>query len=185
MTSVTTPVRPSAPAVPQNSSGSDVGVTVDDLLRRVQRERLDVVGDAAVDVVVLPVHVGRDRAADRDEAGAGRDRDEVAERQRGADQGVDAHAGRDPRDAGVGIDVDATARSSAAAVEHGAAGVLRGVAIAPAEPAGDQPPAPAPREQRIDVVDVVGSDDGGGGRAVRPQPVSSSTAVSHGRRART
>ena len=102
----------------------------------------------------------------------GRDGHEVPERQRGADQRVDAHAGRDARDAGVGIDADAAGAPAAVergCVEHGAAGVLGRVAVAPAEAAGDQAPPPAPREQGVDVGVVVGCDDErGGGRGAPP-----------------
>ena len=140
MASVMTPVSPSAPAVPQNSSGSTSGVTVERALRRVQREGLDVVGEAAVDVVVLAVHVGRDRAADGDLARARGDRHEPAEGDHRAHERVEADAGVDPDDAV--LEVDVVEPGERGRVEHGAAGVLGRVAVAAAESAGDQPPAP-------------------------------------------
>ena len=67
------PVRPMPPAVAQNSSGSSVGPDQMHALAAVcSGQRLDVVGEGAVDVVVLAVDVGRDRAADGHEAGARR-----------------------------------------------------------------------------------------------------------------
>ena len=111
--------------------GIGSGRDFDHLLRRVQRERLDVVGEAAVDVVVLAVHVGGERAADGHEPRARRDGHEEAERERGADERVDAHARVDPRNAGVGVDVELVVEG--AAVEHGAARVLRRVAVAAPE----------------------------------------------------
>ena len=60
--------------------GVVVGPDLLDPLRRVQRRRLHVVGEAALDVVVLAVDVGGERAAHRDEARARRHRHEPAAR---------------------------------------------------------------------------------------------------------
>ena len=73
-------------------------------VRRRQVDRQDVVAEAALGVVVLAVHVGADRAADRDLAGARQHRHPPAERQGGAHQGVEADPAVDDRDAGVGVD---------------------------------------------------------------------------------
>ena len=152
-----------APAVPQNSSGSDVGCDRDDAFRRVQHERLDVVGDAAVDVVVLPVDVGGERAADGDEPRARGDRHEEAERQHEPHEGVEADAGGDADGAARNVDVDHIGERQT--VEHRAAGVLRGVAVAPAEPARDDPALTCVREQVVDLAVAGHRDDGGGARA--------------------
>ena len=50
--------------------GVAVGADLLDALRRVQRRRLHVVGEAALDVVVLAVDVGGERSAHRHEARA-------------------------------------------------------------------------------------------------------------------
>ena len=153
MTSVITPVSPSAPAVPQNSSGSESGVTSTTPFGVCSVNERDVVGDAAVDVVVLAVHVGRQRAADGHEPGARRDGHEPAEWQQHPHQRVEAHAGVDPHDAL--LDVERTHCVEARRVDDGAARVLRGVAVGAAEPAGDEPARPGGREQRVDVGRVV------------------------------
>ena len=143
-----TPVRPSAPAVPQKSSGSVSGGDGDRALRRVERERLDVVGEAAVEVVALAVHVGGDRAADGDLSSARRDVHEPAERDHRAHDRLEAHAGVDPHDAP--LEVDVVEAGERGRVEHGAAGVLRSVAVAAAEAARDQAATPGPGEPRVD-----------------------------------
>ena len=89
------PVRPMPPTVAQNSSGRRSGPSSTTLpsARSSDRPR-DVVAERPVDVMVLAVDVAGDRPADRDEPGAGRDRDEEAARHDQPQQVVDAHARR-------------------------------------------------------------------------------------------
>ncbi len=90
----TMPVRPIPPTVAQNSSAfspSGVADTTSPDASRMSSWR-DVVAEAAVDVVVLAVHVGRDRTADRDLAGAGNDRQPETEGEQRPQQPVEADA---------------------------------------------------------------------------------------------
>ena len=104
-------------------------------IRRDQRERPHVVAEAADDVVGLAVDVGADRAADRDLAGARQHRQPQAVRQRGAHQRVEAHARVDVDEPALGVDrVDL---GEARHGEHGAARVLRGIAVGAAQAARD------------------------------------------------
>ena len=79
----TAPVRPMPPMVAQNSrSVSPSGVKRAHLaVGHQQVQRLDVVAEAALGVVVLAVHVGGDRAADGHLTGARQHRHPEAERQ--------------------------------------------------------------------------------------------------------
>ncbi len=53
----------------------------------------DVVADPAIDVMVLAMHVVRDRASERDEAGTGRDGQEPSARHDAAQDGVERRSG--------------------------------------------------------------------------------------------
>ncbi len=142
-----------------------VGVGRDghDSLGRVQHERLDVVGDAAFDVVVLPVDVGGERTAHGDEPRPGGDGDEEAEREDEAQERVEADAGGDAHGATGGVDVDHVGERPA--VEHRAAGVLRRVAVAAAEPARDDPALAGVGEQVVDARVAGDRDQVGGARS--------------------
>ena len=122
----TTPVSPIPATVAQNRSSSGVS-SCDPAIRRDQRERPHVVAEAADDVVGLAVDVGADRAADRDLTGARQHRQPQAVRQRGAHQRVEADARVDVDEPALGVDrVDL---GEARHGEHGAARVLRGIAV--------------------------------------------------------
>src|SRR5690606_26923994 len=113
--------------------GVRLGGDLDHAGGRVQGEREHVVGEPAVDVVVLAVDVGGDGAADGHVPGTGRDGDEPAERHHAAHDRVEAHARVDTDDPAVEVDLAEAGQHSG--VEHGAARVLGGVAVAAAEPA--------------------------------------------------
>ena len=75
------------------------------------------------------------------------------------------------------LEVDLVKPASEVGVEHRAAGVLRRVAVAATEPAGDQPAPPGPGEQAVDRGLVGRVDDRWRqSGAVRPHPVRSSIA---------
>ena len=133
---------------------------------RRQVHRPDVVAEAALGVVVLAVDVGADRAADRDLAGARQHRHPPAERQGGAHQGVQADPAVDDRDARVGVDRGRAGEPGH--VQHGAAGVLRRVAVGAAEAAGDHPARSRSRDRGRHVGGGAGDGDvreGRGGAA--------------------
>ena len=65
---------------------------------------LDEAAERSVLVVVLAVHVGRDRAAQRDEFRPGRDREKPAARQKGLDDLAQRHARFRDQDARVRIE---------------------------------------------------------------------------------
>ena len=68
-------------------------------------------GEGAVDVVVLAVHVGRERAAERDVAGAGGDGDEPAVGERERDQRLEPEPGARVDHAALGVEgVDSRSR---------------------------------------------------------------------------
>lgn len=117
--------------------GDEAGAAV----RRQQLDGAYVAGERPRQMVVLAVDVRADGPADRDVPGPGADGDEPAERQQDLHQPVQAHPGVADHQAVDGVDlVDPV---QARHVEDGAAGVLRGVAVGPAEPAGDGAAAPA------------------------------------------
>ncbi len=64
-----------------------------------------MVRDAAVDVVVLAVHVGGQRTTHGDQASPGGDGDEPPQRQQHPHQGVEADTGIDAHDAALEVDV--------------------------------------------------------------------------------
>ncbi len=171
------PVSPLPPTVAQNSVGlvGRRGVRWRTCAVGGQQvHRADVVAEAAGAVVVLAVDVAGDRAADGDLPGAGQHRHPQPERQRGAHQLVEVHAG---------VDVDERGRPrsiewiwfSGGHVDDEAAAVLGVVAVGAAQSAGD-----ARRGRVLGVrvtastmtsgsgVDSTRATDG----AVRPQPVS-------------
>ena len=92
--------------------------------------------ERSVDMVVLAVDVCRDRATDTHEARPWRDRDEVAVGYQFAHQRVERDAGRH-RD-GVGIPVEMELVDRVAELDDKSAGILRRVAVRPAESARDQ-----------------------------------------------
>ena len=129
------PVRPIPPTVARNPSGSPPGVSVRDLARSPSISSISSIqpAEAAVAALVLAVHVGGDRAADGEVAGAGQHRQQQAFRDH-----------RASRSAKV---VDAEARTVAAAasrsmrggghrVQHHPARVLRRVPVAAPRAAG-------------------------------------------------
>ena len=116
-----------------------------------------MVGDAAVDVVVLPVDVGGERAAHGDEPRARGHRHEEAERQHETHEGVEADPGGDADGAARDVDVDHIGERQA--VEHRAAGVLCGIAVAPAEPPGDDPALTGVCEEVVDLAVAGHRDD--------------------------
>ncbi len=165
------PVRPIPPAVAQNSRGFRRGHAAHLAVGDQQVEPGHVPGEAARPVMVLAVHVGGDRAADRDLPGARRDRHEPAERQRRGHQLLQAHpglAGDQP-----GLRVEAGDAAQPGGPDDQAAAVLRRVVVAAAQAAGDHArgagrrPAgrrPAQDRQARPAATVEG--------AIRPQPVS-------------
>ena len=66
VSSVMTPVRPMPPAVAQKSSGSSSGHVSGEPVGVDELEPFDMGPQGAVAVVVLPVHVARDRPAQAD-----------------------------------------------------------------------------------------------------------------------
>jgi hypothetical protein len=108
---------------------------------RDQRHPLHVLAEAAVAVVVLAVHVARDRAAHRHLSRPRRDRQEPAERQHRRRQPVERYA-RLHRDRAA-LHVERQQPVQPGRVDHEAAGVLGGVAVRPAEPACDGTPRPS------------------------------------------
>ena len=133
----TTPVRPIPATVAQNSSdsGPSSSWTLPSAVTSVDRP--DVVAEAADDVVGLAVDVGADRAADRDLAGARQHRQPQAVGERGAHQGVEADARVDVDE--PALRVDGVDLAEAGHVEHGAARVLRRIAVGAPEAARDDP----------------------------------------------
>ncbi len=100
-----------------------------------QVHRADVIAEAARAVMVLAVDVAGNRAADGDLAGARQHRNPQPERQRRLHQLVQADAGVDIDQPGVGADrVDAVQLGH---VDHQAAAILRVVAVGTAQPACD------------------------------------------------
>ena len=131
------PVRPMPPAVAQNSSGSDcLGHRAQLAAGQDDVGRPHVPGEAAGHVVVLAVHVGRDRAADRHLPGARGHRHEPAGRQARHHELLQADAGLAGRQAGGRVQVEDPVQPGGG--DHHAAVALRGVVVAAAEPAGDR-----------------------------------------------
>ena len=91
--------------------------------------------EGPVRVVVLPVDVARDRAADGDEPGPGCHRDEPTQRDDLAQQAVEADAGIDRGDTGGRIDADRIGTGEQ--LDDRTSAVLRRIAVRPAETAGD------------------------------------------------
>ena len=174
MTSVTTPVRPSAPAVPQNSSGSDAGVTSTTCFG------VWSVNDATW-LAMLPstwwflpwtsAASAPPTVTNRVPGVTGTNQPRGSD---GADQRVEAHARRRrvPRRS---RDRGRCPASSARAVEHGAARVLRRVAVAaPEARARSAPRRPACASGVVHGCAIGGSRPRWAAvGAVRPQPVSS------------
>ena len=98
--------------------------------------------------MVLPVHVGCERAADGDEPRARGHGHEEAERQDETHEGVEADPRGDADRAACDVDVDHVGERQA--VEHRPAGVLRSIAVAPTEPASDDPALTGVCEQVVD-----------------------------------
>ena len=147
--------------------GVVVGPDLVHALRRAQRDALHVVCEAAVDVMVLAVDVGRQRPAHGDVAGPGRDGDEPAAGHKQAQQGVEARARLDADHAPVEVEVEHPVERGG--VDHGAAGVLGRIAVAASQAAGDRPAPARVLEDVLDVLDRVGRDDGRGrGRGAPP-----------------
>ena len=116
-----------------------------------------VVAEGAVAVMVLPVHVCGDRAADRDVPGTRRDRHEEAHRDEQLHELLDAHPGVDRRLARLLVDLPDGGQQRHR--EHAAAGVLRGVAVAAAEPARQRAARTGARERLGDVIRCAGLHD--------------------------
>lgn len=111
-----------------------------------QLQLLDVPREGAGEVMVAAVDVGADRAAHGDMTGGRCDGDEPAERQQDFHQPVQADPGVADHQAGPGVDgADPVQRGH---VEDGAARVLCGVAVGPAEPPGDGTAGPATAYRR-------------------------------------
>ena len=107
--------------------------------------RDDVAAEAAGDVVALAVHVAGDRAADGDVAGARRDREEEPRGSSSAIRSCRLVAGRRAPSTGRRR-VDLAGPGSGS--QHRSPGVLRRVAVGPAEPARDQAARPG-RAHRV------------------------------------
>ena len=173
----TTPVRPIPATVAQNSS-SVWGELLDRAIRRDQRERPHVVAEAADDVVGLAVDVGADRPADRDLTGARQHRQPQAVREGGAHQGVEADARVDIDEPALGVDcVDLP---EAGHDEHGAARVLRGIAVGASEAARDDPAGTRAGDRSDHVLDRAGCDDPGErGRGAAPSVEQLCVDIAH------
>ena len=109
-----------------------------------------MLADGSHVAVVLPVDVGRDRAADRDVACCGQHGKSPPERQQVLEQ-------RGERDAALRIDdlalrVEAQQLLQGRAVEHDAVAVQRGISVASSETAGDDTARPRGGECRGDRV---------------------------------
>ncbi len=87
--------------------------------------------------MVLAVHVGGDRPADRDLPGAGQDRHPKSQRQQGPHQGVQADPRLDGHRRRLRLGVDVQDAVQLGQVERRAAGILRRVAVAAAQPSWD------------------------------------------------
>ena len=98
-----------------------------------ERQLVDVAADRPVDVVVLAVDVGRERAADGDEAGARDDREEEAARKQEREEPRERRAPL----AGEGppLRVEREDPLEPLGQDDGAGAVQRRVAVAPPEPA--------------------------------------------------
>ena len=94
-----------------------------------------MITERTVGVVVLAVDVAGDRAADRDEPGAGSDRYEAAAWNEDREQIVDAHTAATRDRARVVVDDDPVVGWRQA--QHVPAGVLGRIAVRAAEPACD------------------------------------------------
>ena len=170
------PVRPLPPTVAQNSSDSSPSGVRWRIcaVGSQQLHRPDVVAEAARAVVVLAVDVAGDRAADGDLPGARQHRHPQPERQRRLHQLIEADAGVDVGQAGVGVDrVDPVQRASCRSPGRRRSGRCRrrsGPARGRSRPG---PPASATWATALAITSGSGVDstcatDG----AVRPKPVS-------------
>ena len=154
-----------------DGKGAHLALSVDHLQIR------HVAGDAAVTVVVLPVHVRGHRAAERDLPRAGRHGHEPSLRDRVPHQRVDVRARADGDRAQARVDfADGRERAH---VEHHAAGVLRGVAVAAAEPAGDDTALRAGANDLRDLVARLRRTHYGRGRRRAAPPGQDLPLVSH------
>lgn len=143
-----------------SSDGTDLAVSGEEF------QRQDVTGERARHVVVLAVDVGPDGAADRHIAGAGRHRNEPAEREQHLHQPVQGDTRVAGHGAAVGVDrVDAV---QAGHVEHRAPGVLRRVPVRPPQAPRDASASPAAPDGGRRLLVRPGADQagcGGGGAA--------------------
>ena len=163
---VITPVRPMPPAVAWNS-GSPGASRRSVAAGRRELDPLDVLGERAVAVVVLAVDVGREGAAERDEAGPGRDGHEPAVGHQQAHQAVQAEPGLG--DHAPALAVERAHGVHALGHEHAPAGVLGGVPVGPPQAARRDAAAVGGAQQGRDLLGARRALHlGGGGRGAPP-----------------
>ena len=136
-----------------------------------------MLGEAPFDVVVLAVDVGRERATDRHVAGARGHRHEPTEGDDSAHQLVEAETGVGRHSAC--LHVEGAQGGEPGHVEHRAAGVLRGVAVAAAQAARDDTALARRLERDTDLLGDGGPEDRGprrGGAAPTGQQLGVSQA---------
>ena len=165
------PVRPMPPTVARKSSGSSRRAALHDApVGHAHAQARHVRAEAAVDVMVLAVDVGRHHAAQGDELGARRDGQEEAARQ---EEPVQRRTRERPASARSTPLAASNERMRSASVVFAARGWLgrrqRGVAVGAAEPAR-QHRVPGEGEQ------VLGAD-------LAPRPGQAAPAGQHGRAA--